>query len=160
MTDDILKAVPKDLQDTYDYTVGTDTLGDSNMTNDVRAIVRTCTLGQALVELKKKRPDIKVLIKMPVPRKRPWHTFPMLLVGGRPPPGTLIRLSDVACANLEVLLRACGVGGIEPFTLMRGDGWLEELGREIGESYTTSGQPDITFEELEKAVREWKDRWR
>jgi hypothetical protein len=163
MTDDILKAVPEDLRDTYDYVVVQHGACELGLVNDARMIARVHTLGGALVALKEQRPDIKVTIKMPVPREKPWRELPALMIGHRAPPGVYVRLDNQERANLMVLLKACGyrTNGIEPFTFMRGRGWLGGLGDKI-EGSPRSDEPidesagDMTFEELAEKVREWR----
>lgn len=160
---EILKAVPEDLRETYDYITDKDSgLCNDQMFDDARMIARKCTLGQALVELKKQRPDIKAYIRMPVPRQRPWRELPALMIGERTPPGIYIRLDDHERANLLVLLKACGyrTNGIEPFTFLRRGVWLGRLGDKIEgdgrfDPHVTE-EPEVTYEELEKCVREWK----
>jgi hypothetical protein len=163
VADDILKAVPEDVRDTYDYTVDVDLAGcDTQDLWEARKIARTRTLGQALVRLAEKQPNIKARIQMPEPRQKPWRNLPVLLIGGRPPPGILIRLDNDERANLLELLKACGYGtdGIEPFTFMRGKGWLGPLASKIvGDGRfdePINEKPVMTFEELKERVAEWK----
>lgn len=165
--------LPEDLRSTWDYIVEADLLGDSNMANDVRRIVRKCTLGEAVVAVRRERPDIKVMIRMPEPREKPWHELPALLVGGRPPPGVFVRLEGKARANLLELLKACGYSyridrdhghvrkahAVEPFSFAGGM-WLHELARRVEGDRPGDDpidvEPDFTVAELRDRVRKWR----
>lgn len=153
------ESVPEDLRGTYDFIVNVDATAETvSGRNEIRLLVRKCTLGEAVEVLSREKPDLKVTIMMPVPRQPPWSVqLPCLMVETRAAEKTVLLLDDADRANLLELLKACGyrTDGIEPFTMARGRGWLGGVGLQLERGKPIEAEPDFTFDELVSDVSSW-----
>lgn len=149
------ESIPADLRDTYDYVVGLDGIATVQTKNDIRMLLRKSTLGEAVELVSTTYPDLKAVIRMPLPRQKPWKELPVLLVELRQSKTFVVILEPQDAANLLELLRACGhrADGIRPFTLVGGP-WLDRVARQIERPDMASSltAPDFTIEELRADV--------
>lgn len=137
------EALPADIRDATSFIVVQDGSADFQMVHDARQIARRCmTLGEAVAKISVRRGDIKMTIRMPVPRVQPWKELPALLIGERPPPGCVVHVSPKERANLLQLFEAIATLAVEypeTFERVTGGTWFSDVRRNL---YNANVRPD------------------